>query len=238
LTYFGAKYLFKIYIPVSILEIALLFLIQWLLKKDFSPKVCTVATSLHLLHMLAISGYISVFYCQNETALLFVVVLTISSMIFTLPTMITMSISTFCTAWVIIASYFVKDSYWFESDTLNGISVLLFSFMFGWRINRIRSEEAFARADAQRLNGELKKMSITDQLTGLYNHRSFQENYYEMYRRASTEGLPLGVIMMDLDKFKTFNDKYGHVSGDDCLHRVAGAIAASAPPGAIVCRYG
>ncbi|MEG1578671.1 MAG: diguanylate cyclase, partial [Oscillospiraceae bacterium] len=84
----------------------------------------------------------------------------------------------------------------------------------------------------------LKKMSITDQLTGLYNHRSFQENYYEMYRRASTEGLPLGVIMMDLDKFKTFNDRYGHVTGDDCLRRVAAAIAASVPDGAIVCRYG
>ncbi|MEG0836151.1 MAG: hypothetical protein RR413_11985, partial [Christensenellaceae bacterium] len=92
-TRFGATYLLHIYIPIAILEIALLFLIQWLLQKDFSSKACTVVTSLHLLHMLAISGYISVFYCREETALLFVVVLTISSMIFTLPTMITMSIS-------------------------------------------------------------------------------------------------------------------------------------------------
>ncbi|MEG1801694.1 MAG: diguanylate cyclase, partial [Oscillospiraceae bacterium] len=85
---------------------------------------------------------------------------------------------------------------------------------------------------------ELKKISITDQLTGLYNHRSFQENYYEMYRKASSGGLPMGVIMMDLDKFKFFNDRYGHVAGDDCLRRVASAIAASVPEGAIVCRYG
>ncbi|MEG0020635.1 MAG: hypothetical protein RR728_08815, partial [Oscillospiraceae bacterium] len=185
-TPFGAKFLFNIYIQIAIFEIALLFLINWLLKKDFPPNVCTTLTALHLFHMLALSGYISVFYCKDETALLFAVVLTISSMIFTLPPMLTMSISTFCTALVIMASYYVKDSYWFESDTLNGISVLLFSFMFGWQVNRIRAEEAFARADAQRLNGELKKISITDQLTGLYNHRSFQENYYEMFRRAST----------------------------------------------------
>ncbi|MEG0429730.1 MAG: diguanylate cyclase, partial [Hydrogenoanaerobacterium sp.] len=178
------------------------------------------------------------FYCKNETALLFAVVLTISSMIFTLPTMLTMSVSTLCTVLVIVASYYVKDSYWFESDTLNGISVLLFSFMFGWQVNEIRAEEAFARADSQRLNGELKKISITDPLTGLYNHRSFQDNYYEMFRRASTGGLPMGVIMMDLDKFKSFNDKYGHVAGDDCLRRVAAAIAASVPAGVIVCRYG
>ncbi|MEG2619458.1 MAG: diguanylate cyclase, partial [Oscillospiraceae bacterium] len=237
-THFGATYLLHIYIPIAILEIALLFFIQWLLQKDFSSKVCTVLTALHLFHMLALSGYISVFYCRNETALLFVVVLTISSMIFTLPTMLTMSISTLCTALVIIASYYVKDSYWFESDTLNGISVLLFSFMFGWQVNRIRVEEAFARADVQRLNGELKKISITDPLTGLYNHRSFQENYYEMFRRASVGGLPMGVIMMDLDKFKFFNDRYGHVAGDDCLRRVASAIAESVPEGVIVCRYG
>ncbi|MEF9853978.1 MAG: hypothetical protein RR787_08375, partial [Hydrogenoanaerobacterium sp.] len=91
-TYFGEKYLLRIYIPIAILEIALLFLIHWLLQKDFSSKACTVLTTAHLLHMLIISGYIGVFYCKDETALLFAVVLTISSMIFTLPTMITMSI--------------------------------------------------------------------------------------------------------------------------------------------------
>ncbi|MEG1084660.1 MAG: diguanylate cyclase [Hydrogenoanaerobacterium sp.] len=237
-TAFGAVNLRKVYSLIIIIEIALLGLTRWAVKKDISDRACTVLATAYLLHMLFISGYIGVYYCKNETALFFAVVLTISSIVFTLPPILNMSVSTLCTAIVIMASYYVKDNYWFESDALNGVSVLLFSFMFGWQVNRVRAEEAFARADVQRLNGELKKISITDQLTGLYNHRSFQENYYEMYRRASTEGLPLGVIMMDLDKFKTFNDRYGHVSGDDCLHRVAGAIAASAPPGAIVCRYG
>ncbi|MEF9921041.1 MAG: GGDEF domain-containing protein [Erysipelotrichaceae bacterium] len=237
-TYFGATFLFDIYVPIAIFEILLLGLIQWLLNKNFSSKACTVLTALHLFHMLAFAGYISVYYCKEETALLFAVVLTISSTIFSLPTLLTMSISTLCTTLVIIASYYVKDSYWFESDTLNGISVLIFSFMFGWRINRIRAEEAFARADAQRLNGELKKISVTDPLTGLYNHRSFQENYYEMFRKASAGRLAFGVIMMDLDKFKAYNDQYGHVAGDDCLRLVAESIAKAVPKEAIVCRYG
>lgn len=237
-TYFGATNLRNIYVPIVILEIALLVLIQRVLQKDFSSRVCTILTSLHLLHMLVLGGYIGVFYCPDETALLFVVVLTISSMIFTLPSMLSTSISTICTIAMIIASYYVKASYWFESDVLNGVSVLLFSVMLGWRINRIRAEEAFARADAQRLNGELKKISVTDLLTGLYNHRSFQDSYYEMFRRANAQGLPIGVIMMDVDKFKSFNDHYGHVAGDDCLRKVAQAIAAAVPKGAIVCRYG
>ncbi|MEG1803401.1 MAG: diguanylate cyclase [Lachnospiraceae bacterium] len=237
-TPFGATFLYRIYISIGLFEIALLVFLQWLIHKNFSSKLCTALTSLHLFHMLAIAGYISVFYCKNETALLFVVVLTISSMIFTLPTMITMSISTLCTLAMMVASYLVKDSYWFESDVLNGVCVLAFSFMFGWRINRTRAEEAFSRADTLRLNMELKKISVTDQLTGLYNHRSFQDSYYEMFHRACNGELPLGVIMMDLDKFKSFNDRYGHVEGDDCLRRVAKAIAASVPDGVIVCRYG
>lgn len=237
-TYFGSTNLRDIYVPIVILEIILLFLIQRLFQKDLSSSTCTILTSLHLIHMLVLGGYIGVMYCQDETALLFVVALTISSIIFILPTMITMSIATFCTIAMIIASYYVKESYWFESDVLNGVSVLLFSIMFGWKINRLRAEEAFARADAQRLNGELEKISVTDSLTGLNNHRSFQDSYYEMFHRSSTQGIPLGVIMMDLDKFKSFNDHYGHVFGDDCLRRVAAAIASAVPKGAVICRYG
>ncbi|MEG0836264.1 MAG: hypothetical protein RR413_12570, partial [Christensenellaceae bacterium] len=126
-TSFGAVNLRPLYIYIIIFEFMLLVLIQKLLKRDVSDRVCTVLTTLHLIHMLALSGYIGVWYCKYETALLFAVVLTISSMIFTLPTMITMSVSTLCTAFVITASYCVKSNYWSESDTLNGISVLLFS---------------------------------------------------------------------------------------------------------------
>ncbi|MEG1699518.1 MAG: GGDEF domain-containing protein, partial [Oscillospiraceae bacterium] len=237
-TSFGAANLRKIYSLIIIIEIALLWLTRWAVKKNISDAACTVLATAYLLHMLLVSGYISVYYCKDETALFFAVVLTISSIVFTLPPILNMSVSTLCTAIVIMASYYVKNNYWFESDALNGVSVLLFSFMFGWQVNRVRAEEAFARADVQRLNGELKKISITDQLTGLYNHRSFQDNYYEMFRKASNGGIPMGVIMMDLDKFKFFNDRYGHVAGDDCLRRVATAIAASVPKGVIVCRYG
>ncbi|MEG0764054.1 MAG: diguanylate cyclase [Oscillospiraceae bacterium] len=237
-TYFGALNLRRIYFVIIVIELALLCLIRWAIKREFSSKVCSVLATAYLLHMLLISGYIGVYYCKAETALFFAVVLTISSIVFILPPILTMSISTLCTAIVIIASYYVKDRYWFESDTLNGISVLIFSFMFGWQVSKVRVEEAFARADVQRLNVELKKISITDPLTGLFNHRSFQDNYYEMFRRASNGELPMGVIMMDLDKFKFFNDRYGHVAGDECLRKVALAIAASVPEGAIVCRYG
>lgn len=237
-TYFGTVDMREVYGPIAVLESILICLLQWLIRKEVSPATCMTLTALHLFHMLAIGGYIGVFYCMEETAVIFVVVLTISAVIFTLPSLLSMGIATLCTAAMIAGSYYLKDAYWFESDALNGVSVLIFSILFGWRINLIRAEEAFAREDALRLNDELKKISVTDQLTGLYNHRSFQDSYYEMFRRASAQGLPLGVIMMDLDKFKSYNDHYGHVAGDDCLGRVGETIANCVPKGTIVCRYG
>lgn len=155
-TYFGEESLRKIYIVIVFLELVLLTVIRRFLQKDVSTKVCTALTTAHLFHMLIIGGYIGVFYCREETAIIFVVVLTISSMIFTLPTMLTVSIATICTFATIVASYYVKERYWFESDVLNGVAVLIFSFMFGWRVNRIRANEAFAQANVLRLNKELK----------------------------------------------------------------------------------
>lgn len=237
-TYFAEVSLRQVYIPIILFETGVLALFQLLGRKEVSARLSNTLTALHLFHMLAFAGYISIIYCKDETSIIFIVVLTISSIIYTLPSMLSMSISTLCTVALIVASYLYKEAYWFESDALNGISVLIFSIMFGWRINRVRAEEAFARADAMRLNTELKKISITDPLTNLNNHRSFQDHYYEMFRKASTLGLTFGVIMMDLDKFKSYNDNYGHVAGDDCLKRVAEAIMEAVPEGAIACRYG
>lgn len=237
-TFFGESSLRNVYIPIVLFEIGVLALFQWQKSKTLSTKLSNFLTVLHLFHMLAFSGYIGVVYCRHETAIIFLVVLTIASMIYSLPTMLSMSICTICTIIVIVASFFYKESYWFESDTLNGIGILIFSIMFGWRINRVRAEEAFARADVLRLNEELKKISITDLLTGLYNHRSFQDNYYEMFYKACALRQPFGVIMMDLDKFKAYNDNYGHVAGDNCLRRVAEAISNAVPKEAMVCRYG
>lgn len=140
-TYLETESLRRVYVPIVIFEIALLCLIQMLSKKTFSSKTYTIFTALHLFHMLTIGSYIGVVYCYNETALIFVVVLTISSVIFTLPTMVSMGVATVSTIIMIIASYYIKERYWFESDTLNGISVLFFSVLFGFKINEIRAAE-------------------------------------------------------------------------------------------------
>ncbi len=74
---------------------------------------------------------------------------------------------------------------------------------------------------------ELNRLSITDGLTGLYNQRYFRSRLREEVKRARRQKHPLALILLDLDKFKWFNDTYGHLAGDELLQKVGTIIAKS-----------
>jgi diguanylate cyclase (GGDEF)-like protein len=65
-------------------------------------------------------------------------------------------------------------------------------------------------------------LAFTDPLTGLFNHRYFQETLSHEFTRASRYSIPLSLMVMDIDFFKKFNDTYGHLVGDKVLRHVAG----------------
>jgi diguanylate cyclase (GGDEF)-like protein len=74
---------------------------------------------------------------------------------------------------------------------------------------------------------EFKKLqvnAVTDPLTGLYNRRLFAESFEKELNRARRYGLPLGIVMLDLHRFKEVNDKYGHPRGDDVLRAAAATL--------------
>jgi diguanylate cyclase (GGDEF)-like protein len=71
---------------------------------------------------------------------------------------------------------------------------------------------------------KLKVNAVTDPLTGLYNRRLFAESFEKELNRARRYGLPLGIVLLDLHRFKDVNDKYGHPRGDDVLRAVAAAL--------------
>ena len=99
---------------------------------------------------------------------------------------------------------------------------------------RVRSQLTIKRqADAMR------ELSMTDSLTGVANRRSFNETIDSEWRRCSRAGLPLSVIMIDIDHFKLYNDKYGHQAGDLCLQQTAAAMKlCAARPQDLLARYG
>jgi len=89
-----------------------------------------------------------------------------------------------------------------------------------------------------RVNALLHQQALTDGLTGLSNHRAFQENLNQEYLRAQRHFTPLAVIMADVDYFKRFNDSFGHPAGDEVLKTVATLIRDTARETDCVARYG
>ena len=73
---------------------------------------------------------------------------------------------------------------------------------------------------------ELKRLSISDGLTGLANRLHLDEMLRREWRRAQRADLPLALLMADIDRFKAYNDALGHAAGDACLKAIADALMA------------
>ena len=88
------------------------------------------------------------------------------------------------------------------------------------------------------LNQKLQSLAVTDGLTGLHNHRAFQDYLEEQFQTAMRNKQPLALILMDVDHFKQYNDTYGHQAGDEVLRQVAQILQANVREGDFVARYG
>jgi diguanylate cyclase (GGDEF)-like protein len=137
---------------------------------------------------------------------------------------------------------------------LVGVAVLLAGFgLMRWRIHRFQAREREltilieARtkdlADVNRrledVNGRLEHLATHDGLTGIANYRHFLNTFDIEWRRSERQSLPLSLIMIDVDKFKAFNDRYGHQAGDQCLKTLATLFSETVTrAGDTVARYG
>jgi diguanylate cyclase (GGDEF)-like protein/PAS domain S-box-containing protein len=89
------------------------------------------------------------------------------------------------------------------------------------------------------LEDELKRLALTDGLTGLANRRAFDQALEAEWLRTMRLSTHMSLLLLDLDHFKRFNDHYGHQVGDDCLRAVAAAITrATRQPSDLAARYG
>ncbi len=82
----------------------------------------------------------------------------------------------------------------------------------------------------ENLNKKLEVFSRIDALTGLYNRRAFEEKFEGEWERVTRDNKPLSALIFDIDYFKDFNDNYGHISGDECLIKVAETIKKNSIP--------
>lgn len=90
-----------------------------------------------------------------------------------------------------------------------------------------------------KINEELHRLAATDVLTGIANRRHFDNTIEREWKRAVRNSESLAILILDVDFFKLYNDYYGHIAGDSCLKKVAGAIKASLKRPVDFCaRYG
>jgi diguanylate cyclase (GGDEF)-like protein len=92
--------------------------------------------------------------------------------------------------------------------------------------------------DEKQAQISLEQLVTRDGLTGLANRRCFDDTLHAEWQRALRQQQPLSLLMVDVDNFKQYNDAYGHVGGDECLRRIAGAMAKEMRANDLVARYG
>src|SRR5437667_4732106 len=84
----------------------------------------------------------------------------------------------------------------------------------------------------------LHSRALRDSLTGLYNRRYMEVSLSQQLHRARRHGTPLGLIMLDVDHFKRFNDEFGHAAGDRILRQLGSVLKNQFRGEDVVCRYG
>ncbi|MGD0095517.1 MAG: diguanylate cyclase [Terracidiphilus sp.] len=101
------------------------------------------------------------------------------------------------------------------------------------------SERKKAEQRLQEAYNAVEALAVTDPLTGLANRRRFDQYLAAEWRRSMRDRQPLSLIMLDVDKFKAYNDTYGHQRGDSCLKQIAEAcMDVVSRPGDLVARFG
>ena len=92
--------------------------------------------------------------------------------------------------------------------------------------------------DEKQAQVALEQLATRDGLTGLANRRCFDDTLHAEWTRAMRSEQPLSLLMVDVDNFKMYNDVHGHLGGDECLKRIAGAVSSEMRANDLVARYG
>ncbi|MBL38339.1 MAG: hypothetical protein CMP07_08005 [Xanthomonadales bacterium] len=125
-------------------------------------------------------------------------------------------------------------------------ALLVVLLVFRWRISELRQRDVELNRiiderthELKKMNSRLDELSRTDELTGIANHRRLRFYMGEQWRACRAAGLPLTAIIIDVDKFKDFNDSHGHQVGDSFLRAMAQSLARLvAAEGGLLARYG
>ncbi len=140
---------------------------------------------------------------------------------------------------------FFYQTWWFYLACGAGAAALLFGVwkmrvaQFHSRERQLASLVAQQTEELRLVNEELQYLALADGLTGVANKRRFNEFLTAEWRRASQSHGSVALLLLDIDHFKLYNDRYGHQAGDECLARIAAALTTTADrPTDLLARFG
>lgn len=113
------------------------------------------------------------------------------------------------------------------------VAAILSRMLFNFRLNVYIDKQII-----EQQHNQLKDLSIRDSMTGLYNHRCSYERIEEEIIKSNRYGMPLSLVLIDIDKFKTVNDKFGHPFGDTVIKSIAKLITKNIRATDFAGRYG
>lgn len=130
----------------------------------------------------------------------------------------------------------------YEKNLLGILSLLLEKInalsSYQCRLIEVLGNQASISIANARFHAEIERLAVTDGLTGLFNHRHFQERLAHEFNRLGRFSAPVSLLLIDIDYFKKINDTYGHPVGDVVLKRVANIIRKTVRNIDIPARYG
>ena len=106
------------------------------------------------------------------------------------------------------------------------------------RLERALAEKEQLMAQLAEANAQLARLAYFDPLTGLCNRRRYESLFHDLLVRASGESRPISLVMVDLDRFKSVNDTYGHATGDAVLRMTAAALSGASHDADLKARLG
>jgi diguanylate cyclase (GGDEF)-like protein len=126
-----------------------------------------------------------------------------------------------------VGPFRVVTRLWNPTDTvvLQAFCILAALFVFPLSVAMVSRKNLEERL--RQAFDDMKQLATVDPLTGLANRRQFDKTLEYEWRRAVRSATPVGLLMIDADCFKAYNDHYGHVAGDECLRQIAALLSAS-----------
>jgi diguanylate cyclase (GGDEF)-like protein len=143
---------------------------------------------------------------------------------------------------IIYSLYFFSKNHsfvYYEVENLKRIIVIIiFIPLLVLIVGSLKKQYRMKTLELEKEKEKYEQMSKTDYLTEIYNRKYFNETYVNEVGQAIHKNKTLSILLIDIDFFKQYNDTYGHIIGDDCIKKVAGAINAAKQTTDFLARYG